>query len=60
MVVIVEMISLGMNELSVSIKVASNKGGNGYAIDVVFFGGVGADDEGWYFVSIFKEGKVYP
>ena len=58
--VIVEMISLGMKDLSVLIKVASNKGGNAYVIDVVFFGGVGADDEGWYFVSIIKEGKVYP
>ena len=36
MVVIVEMISLGMKELSVLIKAASNKGGYGYAIDIVF------------------------
>ena len=42
--VIVEMISLGMKDLSVLIKVASNKGENGYAIDIIFFGGVGADD----------------
>ena len=37
MVVIAEMISLGMKELSVLIKAAFNKGGNGYVIDVVFF-----------------------